>query len=164
MAAGGPKIMQAHAGLFDTGAAHGFEVWDSKGKLIGGGYGVAIGRVFVLERMFSLVPQAAQMGLAVFARHLAAWDFRVLDGSFVVGLVAEMGFAGHARAAYHKLLDSNASAGKPGRWRAQPEIYTPRPLATAARRLFDHQAPATLPDAQTMAITKTELFDGLNRD
>ena len=156
-----PKIMQAHADLFDTGAAHGFEVWDRKGKLIGGGYGIAIGRVFVLERMFGLVPQAAQLGLAVFAQHLAAWDFRVLDGSCVADLVADMGFAGQSRAAYNSLLDDNASAGKPGRWRAQPEIYTPRPLATAARRLFDQPASATPPDARTMAITQTELFNAL---
>lgn len=156
-----PKIMQAHAGLFDAGAAHGFEVWDRKGQLVGGGYGVAIGRVFVLERMFGLVPQAAQLGLAVFARHLAAWDFRMLDGSFVVGLVADMGFAGLSRAAYNQLLDGNARAGKPGRWRAQPEIYTARTRSTAARRLFDEPVPAARGDVQAVAASKARLFDAL---
>ena len=156
-----PKIMQAHANLFDAGAAHGFEVWDRGGKLVGGGYGVAIGRVFVLERMFGQVPQAAQLGLAVLARHLAAWDFRVLDASFVAGLVVGMGFAGQSRAAYNDLLDASARAGKPGRWRVQPEIYMARSRSTAARSLFDKPAPASRGDVRAVAVTKAQLFDAL---
>ena len=42
-----PRIMRAYAELFDVGHAHSFEVWNARGELVGGGYGVAIGASFV---------------------------------------------------------------------------------------------------------------------
>lgn len=41
-----PHIMRAYAALFDAGYVHSFEVWNAEGKLVGGGYGVALGQVF----------------------------------------------------------------------------------------------------------------------
>ena len=46
-----PKIMWAYAALHDAGLAHSYEVWDDRGELVAGGYGVACGRVFVGESM-----------------------------------------------------------------------------------------------------------------
>ncbi|MCV5231811.1 leucyl/phenylalanyl-tRNA--protein transferase family protein, partial [Escherichia coli] len=48
-----PKIMHLYAALHDMGAAHSFEVWSADGRLVGGGYGIAIGRVFYTESQFS---------------------------------------------------------------------------------------------------------------
>ncbi|HUU67072.1 MAG TPA: leucyl/phenylalanyl-tRNA--protein transferase [Methyloceanibacter sp.] len=44
-----PRIMHAYAALFDAGLVHSFEVWNRDGELVGGGYGVAVGRVFFTE-------------------------------------------------------------------------------------------------------------------
>ena len=41
--------MRAYAELYDAGYVHSFEVWDKDGELVGGGYGVALGGVFVIE-------------------------------------------------------------------------------------------------------------------
>ena len=50
------RMLRAYAGLFDAGAAHGFEVRDRHGRLAGGGFGVAAGGAFVLERWTSPQP------------------------------------------------------------------------------------------------------------
>ena len=47
-----PHIMRAYAHAFDAGHVHSFEVWNKQGELAGGGYGVAVGRVFVIESQF----------------------------------------------------------------------------------------------------------------
>ena len=51
-----PKIMHAYAQAFDAGTAHSFEVWNERGELAGGGYGVAIGAAFVTE--FAILARA----------------------------------------------------------------------------------------------------------
>src|SRR4051794_22912646 len=45
------EIMWAYAALHDAGLAHSYKVWDDRGELVAGGYGVACGRVFVGESM-----------------------------------------------------------------------------------------------------------------
>ena len=155
-----PKMMRAHAALFDSGAAHCFEVWDRQGKLVGGGYGIAFGKVFVIERMFGTVPDMARLGIVVLARHLAAWGFRMLDGSFVDDMVKDMGFAPQKRSNYNASLDANAMGGKPGRWRIDPAIYAPRAVSTGVRHLFDPPPPAV----PALAAAGAELLDGPARD
>ena len=48
-----PRIMHAYAELHDAGYAHSFEVWNSDGELVGGGYGVALGGAFITELQFA---------------------------------------------------------------------------------------------------------------
>ena len=47
-----PRIMHAYAKAHDAGHVHSFEVWNKQGELVGGGYGVAVGKVFVIELQF----------------------------------------------------------------------------------------------------------------
>ena len=53
-----PKMMWAYAALHDAGLAHSYEVWNEGGELVAGNYGVAVGRVFVGESMFTGAPGA----------------------------------------------------------------------------------------------------------
>ncbi|MEI9899230.1 MAG: leucyl/phenylalanyl-tRNA--protein transferase [Hyphomicrobium sp.] len=66
-----PKIMRLYAALHDVGFAHSFEVWSADGRLIGGGYGFAIGRVFFTESQFSRESNTSKMGFASLNHHLA---------------------------------------------------------------------------------------------
>ena len=159
-----PKLLKAHIDLFDAGMVHSFAVHDRAGRLAGGGYGMAVGRSFVLERWFEHVPGAAKLGLAVLARHLANWDFRLLDGTMVPALVEAMGFKAMPRMAYNSVLASTGSGGKPGRWRVDPALYAPRSNSTAARHLFDPPRQSKpLPQA-VLRATQVDLFQSLGLD
>ena len=151
-----PRMLTAFTRLFDAGIAHCFEVADGKGRRIGGGFGIATGRVFVLERSFSTQAGAAQLGFAVLACHLAAWGFRIVDATFADDLVEDMGFAHQPRAAYNASLDAAASGGRPGLWRVDPAIYAARTAVTAVRHLFDNPARARQADAAPMPPTQND--------
>ncbi len=62
------------------GFAHSFEVWSADGRLVGGGYGIAIGRVFYTESQFSRESNTSKMGFASLNHHLAKWGFVLNDG------------------------------------------------------------------------------------
>lgn len=73
----GKDMMDAYTRLHEQGFAASVEVWD-KERLIGGLYGVTLGRCFFGESMFSLVPDASKLALI----HLAA-TFRSLGGVMI---------------------------------------------------------------------------------
>lgn len=62
----GNDIIEAYSILHDAGFAHSVEVWDDD-RLVGGLYGVTIGRNFIGESMFSLVPSASKLALITLA-------------------------------------------------------------------------------------------------
>ncbi|MEO6696524.1 MAG: leucyl/phenylalanyl-tRNA--protein transferase, partial [Gammaproteobacteria bacterium] len=65
-------MMEAYTELHERGYAHSVEAWRD-GQLVGGLYGVALGRVFFGESMFSRSPDASKVALASLARQLAVW-------------------------------------------------------------------------------------------
>lgn len=71
-------MQRAYARLHDEGYAHSVEVWQAN-RLIGGMYGVALGRVFHGESMFSHQPHASSMALASLASWLFGMGFVLLD-------------------------------------------------------------------------------------
>lgn len=75
----GPEMRAAYAKLHALGDAHSIEVWRD-GQLIGGLYGVAMGRMFFGESMFSRERDASKIALVWLARQLHAWGFPILDG------------------------------------------------------------------------------------
>jgi len=64
--------------LFDLGIAHSVEAY-SHGRLVGGLYGMALGRVFFGESMFALEPDASKVAFATFVRQLDLWGFTLID-------------------------------------------------------------------------------------
>lgn len=73
-----PAMQQAYLTLHRQGIAHSVEVWDGQ-QLIGGLYGLAIGRAFFGESMFSRVSSASKIGFATLAQQLEQWDFALID-------------------------------------------------------------------------------------
>src|SRR5579885_642162 len=57
-----PDMIAAYTHLHEMGHAHSLEVWD-RDELVGGIYGVGIGRAFSAESMFSHVPDASKTAL-----------------------------------------------------------------------------------------------------
>jgi len=73
-----PEIIEAYEVLHGMGFAHSFEAYQD-GRLVGGLYGVAIGRVFCGESMFAHVNDASKAAFAVLVRHLKSWGFDFID-------------------------------------------------------------------------------------
>ena len=71
-------IMDGFNQLHRQGYAHSVECW-SDDRLAGGLYGIAIGKVFFGESMFSRKSDASKVALVSLARQLQAWDFRIID-------------------------------------------------------------------------------------
>ena len=74
----GPDIMKAYTGLHQQGFAASVEVWDGD-RLVGGLYGVNLGKSFFGESMFSLVPKASKLALIHLARMLEILGGELID-------------------------------------------------------------------------------------
>lgn len=72
------EMAAAYAELHRAGYAHSIETWID-GRLAGGLYGVAIGRVFYGESMFARASDASKIALAHLARQLERWAFGLID-------------------------------------------------------------------------------------
>ncbi len=72
-------MADAYIRLHYQGQAHSFEAWDEDGNLAGGLYGVAIGRCFFGESMFSRQRDASKVVFVHVARQLEQWGYRLMD-------------------------------------------------------------------------------------
>ena len=123
-----PDIMHLYARLHDAGHAHSFEMWDETGALVGGGYGVAIGRIFVTESLFSRVPSASKMGLQFLNFHLGAWGFILNDVKDEAPHFTGVGSRHIPGTEYAALLTELARATLPG----NPKVVAWTPHANLA--------------------------------
>jgi leucyl/phenylalanyl-tRNA--protein transferase len=120
-----PKVMRAYAELFDAGFVHSFEVWNDKGQLAGGGYGVAIGGAFVTESQFSREPNTSKIGFSVLNWHLARWGFAFNDGKLMTPTCKDMGFREIPRRDFlERLAAAERRPGHAGRWQVEADTMT----------------------------------------
>ena len=75
----GDEIIEAYTALHNMSYAASVEVWDDKGRLVGGLYGVTINDCFIGESMFSLVPSASKLALIGLAYHLQDLGWKMID-------------------------------------------------------------------------------------
>lgn len=74
-----PAMQSAYLALHRAGHAHSLEVRSTEGELIGGLYGVALGKLFFAESKFHRRRDASKIALAVLMRCLETWDFLLAD-------------------------------------------------------------------------------------
>jgi leucyl/phenylalanyl-tRNA---protein transferase len=72
------EMLDAYVGLHRAGFAHSLEVWQDE-TLAGGIYGVAIGRAFFGESMFSRVTDGSKIAITWLAAHLRRWGVPFID-------------------------------------------------------------------------------------
>ena len=84
----------AYGRLHRLGWAHSFETW-REGELAGGLYGVAIGRMFYGESMFSRATDASKVALVALVRELQARGFPMIDCQMNTPLLASLGGCSH---------------------------------------------------------------------
>lgn len=93
------EMMDAYMRLHQLGYAHSVEIWKD-GALVGGLYGVAIGRMFYGESMFSRIPDASKIALVHLCRQLQRWEFGMIDCQMETAHLARMGARPISRRAF----------------------------------------------------------------
>ncbi len=73
-----PEMILAYSRLHELGYAHSVESW-FEGRLVGGLYGVALGRVFFGESMFTTVTDASKVAFVHLVDRLTGWGFEMID-------------------------------------------------------------------------------------
>ncbi len=115
-----PEMIAAYCRLHALGYAHSVETWQGD-RLVGGLYGVALGRAFFGESMFSRATDASKVALACLARQLATWGFHFIDCQLPTAHLASLGAEEVGRADFLSILEKAlAGPDHPGPWRLDP--------------------------------------------
>ena len=130
----GSDMQAAYCDLHREGHSHSVEVW-REGKLIGGLYGVNIGRVFFGESMFSHATDASKIALYYLCEQLRQWEYELIDCQISSAHLSSLGAQEISRKAFLALLAPVVQLqGHAGRWDFNVEVpcdpaHLPTPLA-----------------------------------
>ena len=98
------RIRRIYRALFERGHCHTVEVYDGD-VLVGGLYGVSLGRAFFGESMFHRARDASKIALVHLVARLKAGGFRLLDTQFVTEHLRTFGAVEVPKRRYHRLLE-----------------------------------------------------------
>lgn len=98
------KIIEVYCHLAETGYGFSFETWNDKNELVGGLYGVAMGKAFFGESMFSTQTDASKVALYCLVQWMKEHHFMLLDTQYITDHLKSMGAIEIDRAAYLALL------------------------------------------------------------
>ena len=99
-----PEMAAAYLDLHQAGLAHSFETWQD-GNLVGGLYGVSLGRCFFGESMFSLVDHASKAALVDLVSFVRSCNFHFIDNQFLTPHLQQFGVREISRREYLKRLE-----------------------------------------------------------
>jgi len=117
-----PEMRTAYLNLHHKGYAHSVEAWQD-GKLVGGLYGVAIGRIFCGESMFARATDASKVAFVHLVEQLKAWQFELIDCQVYTDHLASFGAEEVDRARFLDYLKLYAAAPMPvGPWSLEQRI------------------------------------------
>jgi len=105
------RIRDLYGGLHELGHCHSVEVWNDN-DLVGGLYGVSLGRAFFGESMFHRARDASKVALVHLVARLIHGGFELLDTQYVTEHLRGFGAVEISRRRYTTLLDK-ALAGEP---------------------------------------------------
>lgn len=115
-------MLEAYCALFELGFAHSVEAWAADEKtaeerLVGGLYGISLGRAFFGESMFAHAPDASKIAFAAFVRQLQAWDFAFIDCQVSTPLLTSFGAREWDRSEFLETLEEALEGEtRRGRW------------------------------------------------
>lgn len=109
------SMQAAYTNLYQGGYAHSVEVW-SGASLVGGLYGVAIGRLFFGESMFSKSSNASKLAFIHLAESLKSWGFVLIDCQMHTPHLESMGATEIEMSIFQKYLGDNEIYGLESNW------------------------------------------------
>jgi leucyl/phenylalanyl-tRNA--protein transferase len=98
------RIRKIYRGLFERGHCHTIEVYDGD-LLVGGLYGISLGRAFFGESMFHRARDASKIALVHLIARLRAGGYRLLDTQYVTDHLKTFGAVEVGKRRYHRLLE-----------------------------------------------------------
>jgi leucyl/phenylalanyl-tRNA--protein transferase len=111
------RMIAAYGALHARGIAHSIETWID-GELAGGLYGVALGRMFYGESMFTRVKDASKIALVHLVRQLERWQFGMIDCQMHTAHLAALGAREIPRADFMRKLGELVNyPHEPGLWK-----------------------------------------------
>ena len=144
-----PVIKASYDRLFQIGHAHSVECWLDD-ELVGGLYGVSLGRAFFGESMVSRARDASKVALAHLVARLRAGGWKLLDCQFITPHLASLGAieirqADYLARLYSVLAGGDGAAGGAGAGAATVSPPSP-PFVAGDWRALDALGAATAPD------------------
>jgi leucyl/phenylalanyl-tRNA--protein transferase len=115
-------IIAAYCELHHIGHAHSVEVWVDK-KLAGGLYGVAIGKMFYGESMFSNVSNGSKIALAHLAKQLARWQFGMIDCQMSTPHLTSLGAQEISRSKFIERLQELVHCEPHTHWQFDTDLF-----------------------------------------
>ncbi len=112
-----PEMQAAYIELHGLGYAHSVETW-FEGQLVGGLYGVSLGKAFFGESMFHHKTDASKVALATLVDKLKGWGFRFIDSQMTTEHMLSLGAKEVSRRIFLKQLQGSLRfTTKRGKWR-----------------------------------------------
>ena len=136
-----PEMQNAYKAWHRLGAVHSFETWID-GELVGGLYGVAIGRMFFGESMFAHRTDASKIALAALVAFCRRHGVPLIDCQQNTRHLASLGAREISRVAFEDHLRGATSAPAVGDWSYDPADW---------RRLDERLTKASLPPSDLVA-------------
>ena len=99
-------MASAYVSLHHLGHAHSVEVWSGE-DLVGGLYGIILGKIFFGESMFNLAPNASKFGFIHLVQQLRKQNFRLIDCQQDTPHLRSLGATVISRDAFYNLLRKN---------------------------------------------------------
>jgi leucyl/phenylalanyl-tRNA--protein transferase len=155
-------MIDAFVRLHHAGYAHSVEVYEN-GQLVGGLYGVAIGRVFFTESQFSFRRNASKAALAALNAHLLAWGFIYNDGKVYSSHLERCGFELKQRGDLEEALRLAPPAGLSANWKYSHDLILEQFNRLAQSSEADVHCPvrtryAGLPSAPSQSSTGSSIM------
>ena len=119
----GEHMIKAYCMLHQQGHAHSIETWRD-GKLVGGLYGISIGRMFYGESMFSDVSNASKVALVHLARQLERWEFGMIDCQMNTPHLASLGAREIPRSEFIARMQELIHYAPVTDWKFAPDLFT----------------------------------------
>ena len=117
-----PGMIKAYRELHRMGHAHSVETW-MDGKLAGGLYGVALGRAFFGESMFSRTTNASKIAFVHLVKQLARWRFGIIDCQMKTAHLASFGAREIPRRQFTRTVEELIHyRGVTGMWRFDNDL------------------------------------------
>jgi len=110
----------AYRRFHQAGHAHSVEAWHED-QLVGGLYGVALGKVFFGESMFTLMSDASKVAFVTLVAHLLRWDFRLIDCQVETAHLNSLGARTIPRHEFTRYLDAFCEPVTPAHWTIEAE-------------------------------------------
>ena len=150
-----PRIKTLFSKAHRLGHAHSVEVWEN-GILVGGAFGLAIGKVFFTESQFHIARDASKVGFAVLNRHLQAWGFAFNDGKHATRYLVDCGMLPITKVQFQTLTQRLAlESGRVGTWQTEPGLLDDSWEPTKANR---YSASGLLPNGTDCKFSVDELL------